>query len=815
MGTTVKAKRRHPMAAACLVVAVCLAWITSYSRASQISPSIDSTQSSLNLVLTVAGATATAQAPGSLSDSYTGSITADLTNNVLTFTGGNSIRANAAPGQNFLPHLQSSGGTNTEGSVQDYGAYESKITVIIFSTSSDIDFRDLKLDITAGSVAIGAKPNNLTFATENHSCSNYTLNIPSLGDVGNYSKELYNPVLTATDASANVVTVTKSGSSGVLTIPVDATFTTSYSGVTGTAELKGNIVCFGLTLATVALSASNATIITGGTAQLGETVANSASSGAINLNYTLGAAVGSGSATFGAVTVGSGSVAPGASQPCTVAVTSTSLGLNTISLTASDANALNTSQTANAALMVLGHANPVLRIAGGNNQTIISGGALTAVTLSLTNSGTNLSPLDVNTPSNLSGGTTGSGVVPSGGTTLFSATGFDTTTVGLNKILVTSLSAGDQQSLSGAASLALLSQNVSYSVLGHANPVYSATAALDLGSIHAGYTSAIASAGSLGVTNGNNGDPIATLYGSGSGSNSVSLTSLSGIQPGSTGAVRAVLATGTSGGTVLSQSIRYTFADDPSLAGHNSALSTGTISVAGQVYSGQMIWSGSEANGSWETQGNWNDSANVAVHAAPGLDPNFTNVDTANFSGSGSLALIDLSTANPSLASITFSGTNYTLTGGSLTLAGSASVVVSSGTQEIQSTLVLVNSASFAPAASTRLILIGNISGDEKALGLVAAGTLVLSGSNSYDGGTYVEAGTLEVTAADSLPNGSSLTIGANASSLFGASQQATPVVSDLRAVPEPGTLGLLAGGALSLIGYGWRTRTRPGSFRV
>ena len=73
----------------------------------------------------------------------------------------------------------------------------------------------------------------------------------------------------------------------------------------------------------------NATIITGGTAALGATVANSAAAGANNLNYTLAAAVQSGSATLGTVAPGaSGSLAPSASQACTVSATSTSLGVN-------------------------------------------------------------------------------------------------------------------------------------------------------------------------------------------------------------------------------------------------------------------------------------------------------------------------------------------------------------------------------------------------------------------------------------------------------------------------------------------------------
>ena len=91
--------------------------------------------------------------------------------------------------------------------------------------------------------------------------------------------------------------------------------------------------------------------------------------------------------------------------------------------------------------------------------------------------------------------------------------------------------------------------------------------------------------------------------------------------------MQAVLANGTAGGTSLSQSVTYTFADDPSLPGANSALSTAPINVTGQVYSGQMVWSGSGDGSSWGSGGNWNDTQGpspTSVHAAPGLDPNFT-----------------------------------------------------------------------------------------------------------------------------------------------------------------------------------------------
>ena len=112
---------------------------------------------------------------------------------------------------------------------------------------------------------------------------------------------------------------------------------------------------------TVALTAvSNATIITGGTGSLSATVSNSAVSGANNLNYTLTAAMQSGSGTLGTVTPATDSLAPGASDSCTVPASSTNLGVNTVSFTASDPNSSNGSLSTSATLTVLDHSNASL-----------------------------------------------------------------------------------------------------------------------------------------------------------------------------------------------------------------------------------------------------------------------------------------------------------------------------------------------------------------------------------------------------------------------------------------------------------------------
>jgi autotransporter-associated beta strand protein len=103
----------------------------------------------------------------------------------------------------------------------------------------------------------------------------------------------------------------------------------------------------------------------------------------------------------------------------------------------------------------------------------------------------------------------------------------------------------------------------------------------------------------------------------------------------------------------------------------------------------------------------------------------------------------------------------------------------------------------FSRTADTSLSYAGNVSG---ALNLTQEGTdmLVLSGSNSYTGGTYVSSGTLIAASPTALPIGGSLFVGAGATSLFGPAVAYSPVTPDLSpaggvtAVPEPASLTLL-----------------------
>jgi autotransporter-associated beta strand protein len=81
----------------------------------------------------------------------------------------------------------------------------------------------------------------------------------------------------------------------------------------------------------------------------------------------------------------------------------------------------------------------------------------------------------------------------------------------------------------------------------------------------------------------------------------------------------------------------------------------------------------------------------------------------------------------------------------------------------------------------------------------VGSGTLTLSGTNTYGGGTFVNSGTLIVTNPGAIADGTSLTVGD--ASLFPAPVVPAPVAgSAVSAVPEPGSLLLLAAGGVLLV---------------
>jgi autotransporter-associated beta strand protein len=196
---------------------------------------------------------------------------------------------------------------------------------------------------------------------------------------------------------------------------------------------------------------------------------------------------------------------------------------------------------------------------------------------------------------------------------------------------------------------------------------------------------------------------------------------------------------------------------------------------------------------------------------------------------------------------------NVTNSGGTVAIAGSAGVtfygnVVQDGTLNVGAGSSVVFLGAFSgnggittdgpiyfmgnlrpgnsPAAVTiegsafiggSLELSGNVSGDGASLALSAGQQLVLSGSNTYTGGTSVNNGVLVAENASAIPSGSLLAIDGSGSVVLGNPAYAEPLgllggsagPLDLRAsgasdpqagapvhaVPEPGTTSLLAAG--------------------
>jgi autotransporter-associated beta strand protein len=203
-----------------------------------------------------------------------------------------------------------------------------------------------------------------------------------------------------------------------------------------------------------------------------------------------------------------------------------------------------------------------------------------------------------------------------------------------------------------------------------------------------------------------------------------------------------------------------------------TAVSVGsrTITVNGTGYTGRSTWN-VNADGSW---GNTTTDFNRwdANGGTPGLDGTASVGDTATFGDAATAArTITLDGAAPQLRELNFNNASnsYTIakgTGnGSIGLGNATNAGAmnnSAGSHTVSADIVLGNRLTYTGAAGTTTTLSGGISGTDHGLTKSGAGTLRLTGSNSFSGTTTVTAGTLIVngTSASATTVNSGATLG-------------------------------------------------------
>ncbi len=207
-----------------------------------------------------------------------------------------------------------------------------------------------------------------------------------------------------------------------------------------------------------------------------------------------------------------------------------------------------------------------------------------------------------------------------------------------------------------------------------------------------------------------------------------------------------------------------------------------------------------DANGSISAPGNWSSGLPNAAGDVATFGPAITAPRTVTIDQPIALGAIDLQ-----------SSAGYTLAGNATVIlqnSGSNSLVHTKlGNQVIAAPLDL-ESDTVVQIDSGSLTLSGSVNG---AAGLRKAGpgSLILSDIASYAGATTFNSGTVYLTKNGALPQGTSLTVHAGATLIFGGMPSQAPAAeSSISAVPEPSAFVLLQ--CAFLIGLGIHLARAP-----
>ncbi len=212
-----------------------------------------------------------------------------------------------------------------------------------------------------------------------------------------------------------------------------------------------------------------------------------------------------------------------------------------------------------------------------------------------------------------------------------------------------------------------------------------------------------------------------------------------------------------SAGTVSGFSAGSSFVVQNPVAGRSySFLSTsGTVQMVIDTIVTPNYWA-LDSNSSWNTASNW--SQNLIPNfqrALANFGPGISGTAGTPFTGPHTVTLDGVQT----VGQIIFNDVNsFTITsgsGGSLVLDNSAvpsAITVTTGTHSISAPIAVSAQGLGVDVASGQLVTLSNtVSGTSAALTKTSAGTLALTGSNTYAGGTTLTSGTLQVNSDASL----------------------------------------------------------------